>query len=57
MRKTGLITAGAGLILSLILFLVRQTDWFAAQQTQTMSECGELVGVDELFCSNCGHKM
>ena len=20
-------------------------------------ECGELVGVDELFCSNCGHKM
>lgn len=43
MRKTGLITAAIGAVLSLLLFLVRQTEWFEAQMAQTMSEFGELA--------------
>ena len=43
MRKTGLITAAIGAALSLLLFLVRQTEWFEAQMAQTMSEFGELA--------------
>lgn len=43
MRKTVFITLGFGLIGSILLFLVRQTDWYDAQMRQTMSDFGELA--------------
>ena len=43
MRKTGIITAAIGAVLSILLYLVRCTDWFEAQMAQTMSEFGELA--------------
>ncbi len=43
MRKFGYLSAAFGATAAVILFLVRQTRWFAAQQAQTMSEPAELV--------------
>ncbi len=43
MRKTGIATLISGLLLAIILFLVRQTDWFAAEQARGLSDLVELV--------------
>ena len=43
MRKVGLITLLSGLVLSVLLFLVRQGGWFAAEIARGMSDFAELV--------------
>ncbi len=43
MRKAGWITAAIGAGLSILLFLVRRSDWYEAQQALAMSDFGELA--------------
>ena len=43
MRKTGLATLISGVVLSVLLFLVRRTDWYAAETARGMSDFAEMA--------------
>ena len=43
MKKVGLFTLSAGVLLTALLVLVRNTAWFAAEQARGMSDFAELV--------------
>ena len=43
MRKVGFSALLSGLVLSALLYLIRQTDWFHAELSRGMSDFAELV--------------
>lgn len=43
MRKTGIATLAAGLVLTLLLVLIRQSEWFATEQARGLSDFAELT--------------